>query len=61
MQTFTQMPMVAALFRNGKILRASAVARVDLNHQTVTRHIILVFLKALTSSTRSRLNFRKNY
>ena len=42
--------MVASLLRNGKILRASTVAEVGLNHWTVTGHVILAALKAETVS-----------
>ena len=51
--------MVASLLRNGKILRASTVARVSLNHETVTGHITLASLKTATASIRFTLNFPK--
>ena len=50
--------MIASLSRNGKILRASAVARIGLNHQTATGHITLASSKAATASKRFTLNFR---
>ena len=59
--SLTRPPMVASLLRNGKILRASAVVRVGLNHQTVTGHITLATLKSTTAMTRFTLNFRKNH
>ena len=59
--SLTRPPMVASLSRNGKILRASAVARVGLNHQKVTGHIFLASLKATPGSIRYTLNFPKNH
>jgi len=56
--SLTTPSMVLSLWRNGKILRASTVARVGLNHWTVTGHITLAALKAATASIRSTLNFR---
>ena len=53
--------MVASLSRNAKILKASTVARVGLNHQTVTGHITLASLKTATGSIRFTLNFPKNH
>ena len=53
--------MVASLSRNGKILRASTVARVGLNHQTVTGQVTVASLKVATASIRFKLNFRKNH
>ena len=44
-----------------KMLRASTVARVGLNHRTITGHITFAALKAATASIRSTLNFRKNH
>ena len=41
---------MASLSRNGKIQRASTVARVGLNHQTVTGHVTLASLIAATAS-----------
>ena len=49
--------MAAPLLRNGNILSASTVARVGLNHWTVTGHMTLAALKAKTVSKSSRLNF----
>ena len=53
--------MVASLSRNGKILKASGVVLVSLDHQTVTGNITLATLKAATASIRFKLNFRKDH
>ena len=50
--------MIASLSRNGKILRASALARIGFNHQTVTGHTTLASSKDATASKRFTLNFR---
>ena len=46
----TRPSIVASLSRNGKIRRASTLARVGLNQPTVTGHITLAALKAVTAS-----------
>ena len=51
--SLTRPSIVASLSRNGKILRASTLARVGLNQPTVTRHITLAAFKDVTASLRS--------
>ena len=56
--SLTRPPMIASFSRNGKILKASEVARIGLNHQTATGDITLASSKAATASKRFTLNFR---